>query len=220
MRPLPTDGCSGSGRISDPAPAALTSRWSQASRSAVSAKALSAPVTWAKSHAPAMSANPVTRAIRRLAIQPCHQAGHVALGRQFRPDRVQFRLDGGVKSVGEQAPGEGQIDDQRLGEAGELPNAASRAQPAGSATISRARRRRPSRPCSGRPVRPSAPVPTRTALGSAGFGGMAREDGTGIVMVDTIGTRDLAEGCLRLRADPAKVNRSACDMQNELDGRA
>jgi hypothetical protein len=40
------------------------------------------------------------------------------------------------------------------------------------------------------------------------------------VIVDTIGTSDLTEGCLRLRADPAKVNRSACNMCNELDGRA
>jgi hypothetical protein len=34
--------------------------------------------------------------------------------------------------------------------------------------------------------------------------------------VDTIGTSYLAKGCLRLRADRAKVNRYACGM-NELD---
>jgi len=34
--------------------------------------------------------------------------------------------------------------------------------------------------------------------------------------LDTIGTSYLAEGCLRLRADRAKVNRSACGM-DELD---
>jgi hypothetical protein len=41
-------------------------------------------------------------------------------------------------------------------------------------------------------------------------------DGTGTGEVDTIGTSYLTEGCLRLRADRAKVNRSAHGM-DELD---
>jgi hypothetical protein len=43
-----------------------------------------------------------------------------------------------------------------------------------------------------------------------------REDGAGTGGVDTIGTSYLAKGCLRLRADRAKVNLSACGM-DELD---
>jgi hypothetical protein len=44
-----------------------------------------------------------------------------------------------------------------------------------------------------------------------------REGGTETGVVDTIGTSYLAEGFMRLRADRAKVNRSACPSVCDID---
>jgi hypothetical protein len=44
-----------------------------------------------------------------------------------------------------------------------------------------------------------------------------REDGTGTEGVDTIGTSYLNDGCLTLRADRAKINRSAHDSAHAAD---
>jgi hypothetical protein len=90
---------------------------------------------------------------------------------------------------------------------GELPNtASSSARPAASSTYSRAK---VAASWSGQRAACSAQrsSPTWTAAGSAGLGGVMREDGTGTGIVDTIGTDCLTEGWMRLRADRTKVNR-------------
>ena len=53
----------------------------------------------------------------------------------------------------------------------------------------------------------SASAGAPTAAGSAGLGGVMREDGAGMGIVGTIGTDCLAEREMRLRADRTKVNR-------------
>ena len=122
---------------------------------------------------------------------------------------VQFRLEGGVIPVGEHAAGEGQIRDQRLGQEGRI--AEHRFQQRAARRVRDIFAREGGGILVGQRAACSAQrsSPTWTAVGSAGFGGVMREDGTGTGIVDTIGTSYLAEGCLRLRADRAKVNRSA-----------